>query len=126
MSYFIFYENNKIKGIFTKLDIFKRQTFYYIINKLVEDKVYENTKICANKIKEKLRQFYTKDSKIEIKNIIWTRKRFLPNVILEDKEKRLDNEKKNEDQLYTILNIIKTKKEDRYKPIPLFDIVNFY
>jgi nanoRNase/pAp phosphatase (c-di-AMP/oligoRNAs hydrolase) len=120
---YLFYQNSNLKAIFDDTKKLKQQTFHYILEYYVEQKIYKNKLEAGNKLKQKITNFYKDNVKfLEAHNIVWS--------IVNINTNQIEDSIKN-NGYRTVYTKIKIKgkncnKKDLYRDLAYLDLTSLY
>lgn len=84
---YVFKQNDKILGVFNDFLIFRKKTFYYILDFLVEKKIFISKEEAGKSMKDSFYDFYSKKSKFVKKGkYSWEYIQMEKNTILKETE----------------------------------------
>ena len=70
---YLFYQGNKLKGVFNDKQILQKITLHHILDYYVEKKLYKDKKESGKKLKSKILNLYNeKIGFLEAHNVIWS------------------------------------------------------
>ena len=120
---YLFYQNNNLKAIFDDTKKLKNQTFHYILDHYVDQKIYKDKLEAGNKLKQKITNFYKDNIKfLEAHNIVWS--------IVTVNTNQIEASIKNNGYRspYTILKIKgrKCNKKDLYRDLAYLELDSLY
>jgi len=70
---FLFYQNNKLKGVFADKKVLKEKTLHCILDHYLQENIYQNKYEAGQKLKNKLLSFYKEEVNfMEAHNTVWS------------------------------------------------------